>query len=741
MKKLLFSLLAGMGLPLLVLAQMGLAAASENNEENEGVFLRKTSEKIIIDGDPSEAAWYSGRGASNFWENFPTDSVRCSARTEVYLTYDDDNLYIAARCYAPGNDYVIPSLRRDFRAGGSDNLTFLLDPFCDRTNAFVFGMNPAGVMREALISNGGNSGSDWLGEWDNRWRGESKIFDDHWSCEIAIPFSTLRYPKDKTLWYFNSYRFDTQSNTRSSWQRIPQQQIIMSLAFLGNMYWETPPPEPGKTFTVIPYLAGSSQRDFESSAPRQTLFNAGADAKIALTTGLNLDLTTNPDFSQAEVDQQVINLSRFELFFPERRQFFLENADLFGAFGDDRANPFFTRRIGITRDTSTGTALANPIYYGARLSGKLDQNWRLGLLNMQTAANQDNGLPSYMYTVAAVQRKLFARSNVGMIVVNKDALSDILSDSVYSQFNRVIGLDYNLASADNRWTGKAYLHRSFSRDEGHNPYSHGLRLDYRVRPFSVGVEHRYVDEDFKAEVGFVPRRGYRQVNLRGQLFYYPKHSSLNQHGPGIRSRFIWTPEDGSTDRIAHLFWDFRFLNTSQLSINVRQSYTYLFDEFDPSGTASIPLPAGSDYTYTEYSIEYSSDRRRPFSVRLEPTAGTYFNGRRYGIRSGLTWRYQPYGQITLTTNYNYIDLPEPFTSTSLFLIGPRIDLTLSRVVFLTTFFQYNDQLDNVNINARLQWRFAPVSDFFLVYTENYNPLDWQVKNRSLVAKLTYWLNT
>ena len=178
--------------PLLLSGQMAMGVAGDSEE---GVFLRRSQEKIFIDGKLDEGAWYTGSPADNFWENFPTDTILCDSKTEIYMTFDDTHLYIGAKCYAPGKDYVVPSLRRDYRAGGSDNITFLLDPFRDRTNAFVFGMNPYGVMREALISNGGNSTGDWLGEWDNKWRGESAIFDEYWSCEVAIPFSTIRFPE------------------------------------------------------------------------------------------------------------------------------------------------------------------------------------------------------------------------------------------------------------------------------------------------------------------------------------------------------------------------------------------------------------------------------------------------------------------------------------------------------------------------------------------------------------------
>ncbi|MEM1214740.1 MAG: DUF5916 domain-containing protein [Bacteroidota bacterium] len=708
----------------------------------EGLFLRRSAERIIIDGKVDEAAWFSGRSAENFWENFPSDSTRCEQKTEIYMTYDDEHLYIAAKCYAMGKNYVVPSLRRDYRAGGSDNLTFLLDPFRDRTNAFVFGMNPYGVMREALISNGGESPADWLGAWDNKWRGESAIFDDYWSCEIAIPFSSIRFPEGENKWYFNSYRFDTQSNTRSTWQPIPQNQIIMSLAYMGNMEWEEAPQNSKRSISLIPYVTGSTAKDFEEGTPSEQSFGIGGDAKVSISSGLNLDLTINPDFSQVEVDRQVINTSRFEIFFPEQRQFFLENADLFARFGDDRANPFFSRRIGVAQDTA-GSNFSNPIYFGARLSGKIGNDWRVGLLNTQTANEEAAGLPSYNYTVAAVQKKVFARSNVGAIFVNKETFAEVGEEFTedFQNYNRVFGLDYNLASADNRYTGKAYFHHSFTPDQRKRAYSHGARLDFRNRNVSWGIEQRTVGEGFDAEVGFVPRRNYTQINPRAELFFYPEKGIVNRHGPRLRSRFLWTPGEGYTDHGISLGWDVQFKSNASLRAGFFNEYIYLLEDFDPSRTDATPLPGEQGYNYTRFFINYRSNNQRQFFFNLNPSVGQFFNGYRYGINSSFTLRYQPLGQIAMTVNYNYIDLPEPYAQTGLFLIGPRIDLTFSKSVFLTTFVQYNNQAENVNINARLQWRFAPVSDFFLVYTDNYNSMDWNVKTRALVAKVTYWLNT
>jgi hypothetical protein len=726
-----------------------LPALSQNSiqgSEQSAVFVQKIDAEIKIDGNLDEASWKTGVPAVDFWEYFPSDSMRTDIKTEVYMTFDENYLYIGAICHSIGDQYVVPSLRRDFRAGGNDNLTFVLDPFKDKTNAFVFGMNPLGVRREALIANGGRRPGDFDESWDNKWKGASQIHDGYWSCELAIPFSTLRFKEGEKEWYFNCYRFDTQSNTRSTWSRIPQNQTIMDLAYMGKMIWSEPLKKPGANVSVIPYVAGNYDQDFEENEDPNFGSGIGGDAKIRVSSGLNLDLTFNPDFSQVEVDQQVINTDRFEIFFPERRQFFLENADLFNGFGSQRTNPFFSRRIGVSRDTSTGQNIQNTILGGARLSGKLDNNWRIGFLNMVTDKDERNGLPTFNYTVAAVQRKVFARSNIGMIFVNKQSVSDLErtdqdSSDLYNAYNRVIGLDYNLASADNRVTGKFFYHRAITTDqEAKNKFSHGARLNYQVRKFRLSYGHEWVGDGFDAEVGFVRRKDFFRINPEGRLFFYPKKGYFNQHGIGLRTDFLFRPELGKTDHQIRLFWDSDFRNTGGMFVSLTNQYIYLTDSFDPTRTDAQELPGDTGYNFTRFSVSFRTDPRKIFSFRVNPEIGQFFNGMRYGMGGSVTWRYQPLGSIQMTFDYNRIELPEPYGSASLFLIGPRIDLTFSKNLFWTTFLQYNSQIENFNVNTRLQWRFAPVSDFFLVYTDNYDTFDFRTKNRALVAKVTYWLN-
>jgi len=713
-------------------------------EERTAMVVALTTERPVIDGKPNESFWKKGQGADNFWQLFPTDSIRNPIQTEVYMAYDQNNLYIAAICHTNGSKFIIPSLKRDFRANGNDNITFVFDSYNDRTNAFVFGINPLGVMREAVIANGGRERSDFNENWDNKWFGEAYIGKNYWSCELSIPFAALRFKDNSQSWNFNAYRFDTQTNTQSTWNRIPQNQLPMSLAFMSRMTFEKPLEKTGSALTIIPFVTGGISKNFVSASPASRTFALGGDAKVAVSPSLNLDLTVNPDFSQVEVDRQVLNLDRFEIFFPERRQFFLENADLFSGFGDNRINPFFSRRIGIGRDPD-GNVFQVPILYGARLSGKLDNNWRVGLLNMHAMADPERKLASSNYTVGAFQRKVFSRSNIGFIFVDKENFTSGLAfePSDKERFNRVIGFDYNLASSDNRWNGRTFYHQMFNSDKNgrlSDRFAHGNTLVYQDRDWNFSYEHQWVRGDYAPAVGFVPRNNFFALSGEARRFFYPGKGPINRYSLGLEGSQTWQPEDGRTDQEFSLSIDGQLRNSGFVNFSLNNNYIYLFNAFDPSRTGSKPLPQGSSYRNTFLSGFLWSDQRKAINCRLEPFIGQYFNGHITGIGGSITWRYQPYGSLEMSFNYSDIRLPEPYSSARLLLVGPRIDFTFTRSLFLTTFIQYNNQVDNLNINARLQWRFAPVSDFFLVYTDNYNTLSGVAKNRALVAKLTYWLN-
>ena len=320
--------------------------------QNKKVNVSYITEEIKLDAALNEASWYKKKPATDFWQYFPTDTLQAINQTEITMLFDDHNLYLGIKVYSSGNNYVIPSLKRDFRAGGSDNITLLFDTYNDGSNAFLFGTNPDGVMREALVSGGGKELRGFTSSWDTKWESVTKQYDDYYISEWAIPMSAFKYKEGETHWRFNSYMFDTQSNERTTWFQIPQNQYIFNLAFMGDMVFEKPLGKSKAPISIIPYINTIAVNDYEENKEFFEL-KAGGDAKISISNSLNLDITVNPDFSQVEADQVVTNLTRFEVNLPEKRQFFIENSDLFADFGNSLdANPFFLRRIGIAKDTS-----------------------------------------------------------------------------------------------------------------------------------------------------------------------------------------------------------------------------------------------------------------------------------------------------------------------------------------------------------------------------------------------------
>ena len=728
---------------LVFLIVLFITSISLSQTKTKTVYVKYINQPITVNAVLDEAAWSSAKPAKNFWQYFPTDSIQAKQQTEIKMLFDDKNLYIGMKVNAPGKDYIIPSLRRDFRASGNDNISLLFDTFNDGTNAFFFGTNPYGVLREALISGGGTELRGFNTSWDTKWVGETKIHEDHYIIEWMIPLSAFKYREGETKWRFNSYHFDTQDNERNTWINIPQNQFIFSLAYMGDMIFEHPLGKSKSPISIIPFVNTLVSKDYETGESI-TDFKIGGDAKFTIGNSMNLDLTVNPDFSQVEVDQQVTNLTRFEVSLPERRQFFIENNDLFADFGNSRdANPFFSRRIGIAEDLD-GNSIENDIIGGVRLSGKLNNNLRLGILSMQTAEDISNKIPTTNNSVLAIQHKLFNRSNLSLMFINKQATKDYDFVNTEDTYNRVLGIDYRLASADNSWLGKYFLHKSFSPNVNSNDISAGISTEYNSRKYNFRLNGVYVGDNFRSDLGFISRTDIFKISPKLQRNFWPKKGKAQKHSFSVTPIFIWKPELSfeNSDYIIISRWQTSFKNTTDLEFEMFNRYTHLYESFDPTGTdGAIPLPAEKDYYYTSFNITYKSDLRNKFSYVIKPSIGKFYNGEKYSVKAQLTWRLQPYFSSSLQVNYNKINLPTPFPDASIWLIGPKIDITFNKKLFWATFVQYSNQQDNFSVNTRLQWRFAPLSDLFIVYNDNYFTENvFAPKTRSFNLKLTYWLN-
>ena len=707
-----------------------LSLSAQKKNERYKLEIRKTLLPIKVDGAIDDEAWQQTDVAKDFFAVLPMDTSFAKVKTEVRMTYDDQHLYLLAVCHhlLPG-PYMVESLRRDFAFGKNDNFLLFMDPFDDQTNGFTFGANAAGAQWDGIMYEGGKADLSW----DNKWVSSVKNYEDMWVFEAAIPFKSIRFKKGITNWGINFSRLDLKTTEKSAWAAVPRQFPTASLAYTGTLVWDQPPPIVGGNVSIIPYGLVRASRNHEKNEPTVYDKDIGADVKIAITSSLNLDLTINPNFSQVEVDRQVTNLDRFELFFPERRQFFLENGDLFANFGYTTIRPFFSRRIGLNA----------PIQFGARFSGRINKNWRIGAMDMQTAGVDSVGLPSQNFSVATIQRRVFARSNIAAIFINKESLNYIPSaDStkpVYSAYNRNIGMEYNLASSNNLWTGKAVMLKSFSPDKKGHDFTHAANLNYFSRKWNLIWQHEYVGKDYTAEAGYVPRTGYIRVFPQATRLFFPTGTKVLSHGPVVTSSYFFNESFNKTDNESIALYKITLRTQAVLAGWVGNSYIKLLRPFDPTNSGMDTLATGSEHRWIAYGADFISKPQSLFTYSISARNGGYYaDGKRFNLTSEFGYRFQPYVSLALSSSYNDIQLPDPWGKTTFWLVGPRLDVTMTNKLFFTAFAQYNEQRKNVNLNTRIQWRYKPASDLFIVYTDNYLPENFGVKNRALVVKLTYW---
>jgi hypothetical protein len=597
------------------------------NKPGLPLHVKKVQSAIKLDGILDEPEWLAADKATNFFLNYPVDSLPPTYQSEARMTFDDHFVYLSFVCYDDNRADIVQSLRRDIDWDVNDNIGIYFDPFNDFTNGFFFTVTPMGVQSEGIMSGGGSSDDSFNDSWDNKWYSKVVRSEDRWVAEIAIPFKTIRYNLNE--WNVTFLRNDVKRNQISSWIATPIAYIPASFAYTGKLIWETPPPSPKSNISFIPYLSASSFQDNEEGADEKYDYNANAgfDAKVGLTPSVNLDLTVNPDFSQVEVDRQVINLTRFEFGFPERRQFFLENNDLFAAPGFPDSRPFFSRRIGLALD-STDKIQRVPILYGARVSGKLGKDWRIGLMNMQTSEKRSLGLPSQNYSVGVVQRQIFSRSNIGFVFVNKQSLGlgnydntkfyhkTLLKEHVtgsdtvttLNKFNRVYGVDFNLNTKDNRWQGDIFYHRSMDSFEQDENYSFGAFVGYFTRNLNVFFGQQGLGKNYNAELGFVPSLdvypgmygGFTQVEYK----FYPTNSKVAVMGPQAGIDYVMNPATGQlTDKVLRFEYGINFLNTSSFRLVLNNTFQRLPEDFnplDPRGDSS--LLTGQSFNWNQIGL-------------------------------------------------------------------------------------------------------------------------------------------
>jgi Domain of unknown function (DUF5916)/Carbohydrate family 9 binding domain-like len=720
--------------------------------------ISQTKGAIKIDGLLDEATWQQANEAKDFWQKFPADNIKEKSKTIVKSSYDDKYLYFAAICYDTST-YVIQTLKRDVDYFSSDGLGIFIDPMNQKSNGFLFGISPLNVQSEDLIA--ANSFGEPTFSWDNKWFSATKTYPDHWTVEIAIPFKTLRFDPKNTFWGINFVRNDMKNYHYNTWTKVPLQFFGIDFGYTGALVWDKPPQKQNFNASIIPYLTGSISANNELKEKNISKLNGGLDAKIALSSAMNLDITVNPDFSQIEVDRQVTNLTRFNIFFPERRTFFLENDDIFSSYGSPPFRPFYSRTIGLDKN---GQSI--PILGGLRLTGNLNKGLRVGLMNMQTQkvdaalAKERRSIesPAQNFTAFTFSQRILARSTIKGYFLNKQSnLSNAEKiKNPLDQYGRNQGLELSYSDLAGKlmlWAGYHLSQKPNITKENHFKQ---FGINFTERNFSFFVDYADFKKDYYADMGFINRietqaikgsqysdgdttirGGFKQVFSEIEYSIRPVKTKISGHTFGLET-FIGSNPDGSLgEYFNRIRYAMKFRNTATIRFRVDPQIVNLIYFTDLPSIK--PLPAGK-YAFTQYNIQLNSDSRRKVVFEGSYRGGGFYNGTIQQYVAGLRFRQQPWGNFTLNFEQNNLNFPAEYGKTVLKLISPKTEINFSNSMFWTTFIQYNTQRNNLNINSRFQWRYSPMSDFYLVYTDNYF-VDPTLKNRSraLIFKLNYWL--
>ncbi|MDC6365952.1 MULTISPECIES: DUF5916 domain-containing protein [Flavobacteriaceae] len=705
--------------------------------------IKKAISPVKVDAVISEKEWDAHELATSFFNHWPNDTGQAQNQTEVRMTYDNQNLYVLAKCYDKGQR-IVQSLVRDNDDDywGSDNFSVVLDPVNTKQSGFMFGVTAGGAELEGSLTIEG--AQTWLSEnWDNKWSSKTAQYQGFWVVEIAIPFKTLRYNANQYDWGINFIRGDKQNNAYTTWTQFPVNFNGVSMNYMGSLEWDQSPEKAKGTFILNPYVTSSSLRDYEDTEQQEAQLKSdlGGEVKVALTSSLNLDLTLFPDFSNADVDQQVTNITRFNIFLPEQRNFFLENNDIFSNFGTYDIKPFFSRRIGIM----DGEAI--PIDFGARLTGNVSPNLRIGAMNIQTRSTDE--FAAQNYSVAAFQQKVLKRSVVKGLFMNRIATSNTQE----LEYSRNAGLEFSYVSESGRLNNTFMYHTSLTSENYENTHFYGFEGYYSSKRFRTGWTLNVVGENFITELGINPRLenynaeteetvrvGYTLINpwVRYLTFVEGENKKLNYHGLRTWHNLYLNSDGTFNESQNNLGYDFEYKNTSRMTLLARYRKVDLLFPTSLLGDDFTPIPS-ADYSFLWSELRFSSDVRKTFVWNTNLAYGQFFNGNRLGALVQGSFRLRPWGSFGLTYDYNNIQLSDGFGKDDLHLMRFNGNISFSNKLFMSNVLQYNSQGDNFSVFSRLQWRYSPMSDIFLIFNENYDTVGSGIKNRSIVLKVTYWL--
>jgi len=707
--------------------------------EKEITLFRINDTEIDIDGKIDINEWSKAVKITDFIQREPNEGNSVSEKTEVYLLYDSDNLYIAFRCWDKEPEKIIANvMRRDGWLINNDCIEIYLDTYHDHRNAFYFATNPLGAQWDGIIAAelmDEQQNWDWNGVWDNA----SSIDSSGWTAEISIPFKTLRFDDtDSLIWGINLSRYIPRKREESFWSPILRDYGWTGkyrVSAFGNLLGLNNIKHPEK-FEFKPYLLTGVKRDFEENEPYQFEKNLGLDAKYHITPNLNMDISINTDFAQVEADQEQINLSRFELFLPEKREFFLEGANIF-RFGERHLFPmftpstlFFSRRIGISDDNELV-----PVLGGVKMTGKIGK-FNTGFINVLTDKtsyinddDEDVSIPVTNYSVFRLQNDLPNNSNIGIIGLNQESLEN-------SDYERSFGLDGNFFLTENTQIG-GYVAKSFNPEYSDKSYAGFFDVLYNDDLWNFYASQSSIQNDFSAETGFFPRTGIKKSNYN--IGFSPRPGILNIRQMTLFDNLNYiTNQNSQLETRNNLLGLFTlFNNGSYLFIGMSHNYERLDEEFEIQD--DIILPDTIIYKYANFYAEYETDQSKSISGKIELNSGEFFNGNIFGVGFRANLNLGSHLTINLNFNYNDIELKQGKFTTSIF--STRIVYSFTPKFFIKPYIQWNSDEQRLNTNFLLNFIHKPGSDLYFVYNEELERINnrFVSKNRAILLKITYLL--
>ena len=687
-----------------------LLAAPAHAAAEKNITAQPINTTIRLDGRLDDAAWASAEAVSDFVQSEPHEGDPPSERTEVRVLFDKDNLYFGVYCYDPKpHEIVVSDLKRDFQKRENDAFSIALDTFHDHRNSFIFSTNARGAQ---LDEQGRNDGREINPEWEGVWYSAAAIQEDGWSSEIAIPFKTLGFvSKSAPVMGINFERRIRRRNEVVYWSAIPRRFSVGRVSLAGKLMGLAEF-EAGHNWRVKPFAtANLTQTRLGTDAKTKLKGDAGLDVKYGLSRGLALDLTYNTDFSQVEVDTEQINLTRFSLFFPERRDFFLENAGIFH-FGDvtrergpnlsEATQLFYSRRIGLS---AAGKPL--PILGGARLSGKLGPV-AVGLLNIQqdTQEGQSGTVPSNNFTVVRLSRNILRQSDIGAIFLNRQG-------GKTGDYNRAYGLDANFQFSQ-KFTLNSYLAATQTPGLHHNNFDRKVSGRWDDGFWQVYMLFADIGENFKPEMGFVPRTGVRNYQLNFGLRPRPAgHRYIREYYPHMNTKYFWDRKNRTITKDLHYGFELFFRDGGSAEMQVDPEFQRLDTPF--AIRKNVIIPPG-DYTFNDWKVEYTSDRSRLFSGSLAVTWGDFYDGRKKTASISGRLLLKPHWATNLEYQTNIVDLKGGSFRADLY--GVRFNYSFSPKMFFDAFIQYNTTTGKILTNLRFNLEHHPLSNLNLVLTED-----------------------